>query len=296
MRISTEIGSIAKYVGEEKAVQLVAEAGFDCFDFSMMRMAQYDRAHACVVENGHPLRGRDYLKFARQVRHVGEEMGITCNQSHAPFPTFCPEIRDLLKRAIECTAEAGGKICVVHPHNLLGAEENAELYCSLLPFAHDCGVKLAAENMWCWDEEEDHAIPAACSDPASFTAHLRAVNDPYLVACLDIGHAEMRGLGTSAPEMIRALGGDLQALHLHDNDLKHDSHMIPYSMQIDFDAILRALADVDYKGDFTLEADQYTARFQGQELPLHVGELAAAARRLATRYDELRAERMNRGR
>ena len=35
MKISTEIGSIATLVGEEKAVELVAKIGFDAWDFSM---------------------------------------------------------------------------------------------------------------------------------------------------------------------------------------------------------------------------------------------------------------------
>ena len=42
MKISTEIGSIACIVGEEKAVELVAKAGFDAWDFSMFDMVKYD--------------------------------------------------------------------------------------------------------------------------------------------------------------------------------------------------------------------------------------------------------------
>ena len=38
MKISTEIGSIASLVGEEKAVELVAKSGFDAWDFSMFDM------------------------------------------------------------------------------------------------------------------------------------------------------------------------------------------------------------------------------------------------------------------
>ena len=60
-----------------------------------------------------------------------------------------------LMRAIECTAEAGGKICIIHPENDKSAEENAEMYQKLLPFAKECGVKIATENMWMWDEEKD---------------------------------------------------------------------------------------------------------------------------------------------
>lgn len=286
MRISTEIGSIAKYTGEEQAVRLVAAAGFDCYDFSMFKMAEYNYTVRDVIENGHPLHGSAYLKFAKHIRHVAQECGITCNQSHAPFPVACPAVRDMLKRAIECTAVAGGCCCVIHPDNNLSAERNAEMYLELLPFARECGVKIACENMWCWDSVTDTATFAACCNPDDFLAHLRAVNDPFFVACLDLGHAEMRGLGTSAPEMIRALGPHLQALHMHDNDRWHDSHQIPFSMQIDFAAIMRALHDVDYKGDFTLEADRYLSSCQGDDPARRVRELADVARRLVALWEQ----------
>ena len=47
---------------------------------------------------------------------IGLDNGILCNQSHAPFPSRGPII-PYLKRALECTAEAGGKICIIHPDN-----------------------------------------------------------------------------------------------------------------------------------------------------------------------------------
>ena len=40
MKTSTEIYSIALHTGEEKAVELVAKAGFDAWDFSMFNMCR----------------------------------------------------------------------------------------------------------------------------------------------------------------------------------------------------------------------------------------------------------------
>lgn len=285
MKISTEISSIAKHVGEEKAVELVAKAGFDAYDFSMFSMGRRN-AENRMIYTGHPLQTADYLKFARRIKQVAQDNGIVCNQSHAPFPVFCPEIWDMQRRAIECTAEAGGEICVIHPDNYKGAQENAEMYLELLPFAKDHGVKIATENMWNWDREKQEALPSACSDPKSFLDHLNTVNDPYFVACLDIGHAEMRGLNTSAPEMIRALGHHLQALHLHDNDLHHDSHALPYTMQIDFAAVAKALCEVGYAGYLTLEADQHCTGATEEDLEQRVVQMAAVARRLEREIQE----------
>lgn len=257
MKTSTEIGSASKIIGEEKAVEYCAKAGFDAWDFSMFDMARFDRKSGRLIESNHPLKGENYLAFARKLKKIGEDNGIVCNQSHAPFPTYIPEIKSYLKRAIECTAEAGGKICVIHPDNHKSAEENAEMYNELLPFAKKCGVRIAAENMFNWNKEKDDADSAACSSPKDFNAHIDAVGDEYLVACLDIGHAEMCGAKTSAPEMIKSLGKRLCALHIHDNDKHHDLHQIPFSQKIDFKKVVSALKEIQYNGYLTLEADQY---------------------------------------
>lgn len=286
MKISTEIHSTAKLVGEEKAVELLAKAGFDAWDFSMFSMCKYDWDNRCLLENSHPLAGSNYLAFARKLKQIGLDNGIVCNQSHAPFPTACAEIRAYYKRAIECTAEAGGEICIIHPDNNKSAQENAEIYFELLPFAKDCGVKIATENMWNWNEEKDESSFAACASSESFVEHIDIVNDPFLVACLDIGHAEMRGSGSGAANMIHALGSRLQALHIHDNDKWHDSHQIPFSMKIDFVPIVKALKDINYSGYFTLEADRYMEAYNKENAFYGVQELAKSVRKLADMFEE----------
>ena len=284
---STEINSAARIIGEERAVELYAKAGFDAWDFSMFQMGAYDWTNNKLMDTGHPLQGKDYASFAKRLRKIGEDNGIHCNQSHAPFPCSILPIRDLLKRAIECTAIAGGKICIIHPCNNENAEKNAEMYFELLPFAKEHGVKIATENMWNWDREKDQACRAACSHHDDFLAHIKAVNDPDFVACLDIGHAEMRGLDTSAREMILTLGEHLQALHIHDVDLHHDSHQIPFSQKVDFDTVIRSLKEIDYKGYLTLEADQYLTAYNEENVFEGMKNLANAARKLADMYDEV---------
>lgn len=285
MKISTEIGSAAKIIGEEKAIEYYAKAGFDAWDFSMFSMCKYDWGKNVLLENDHPLAGGDYLKFARKLKQVGIDNGIICNQSHAPYPTCCAEIRSYYKRAIECTAEVGGEICVIHPDNNKTAEENKEIYLELLPFAKEHNVRIATENMWNWDAEKSQSSFAACATPESFNAHLDAVNDEYLTACLDIGHAEMKGSSTDAVTMIRALGNRLSALHIHDNDKWHDSHQIPFSMDIDFSKVVFALKEINYKGYFTLEADQYLSAYTRENVFDGIKKLQASARKLANMFE-----------
>ena len=285
IKISTEIASIAAKVGMEKAVELCAKAGFDAWDFSMFDMCRMDWETGLPVQSEKPLNARNYLNFARKLKKIGLDNGIVCNQSHAPFPVEVPAIRSSLKLAIECTAEAGGEICVIHPDDNKTAEENAEMYQKLIPFAKDHGVKIATENMW--NRAPDKSIVrAACSDPEDFCRHIDVL-DGQIVACLDIGHAEMRTLNTSAVELIHALGDRLQALHIHDNDCLNDSHQIPFSMNIDFGPIVKALKDIGYQGYFTLEADAYLKNFEPENVPYGVQKLADSARKLADMFDQM---------
>ena len=287
MKTSTEIFSISKLVGYEKAIELIAKAGFDAWDLSMFDMARLVSGTLNVRESDCPLHNADYAKFVKQLRRVGEDCGIVCNQSHAPFPSRGEEMMYYLKRAIECTAIAGGDVCVIHPDNNKSAEENAEMYFELLPVAKEYGVRIATENMWNWDKEENHAKLAACSHHDDFKAHMRAVNDPNFTACLDIGHAAMKGLDTSVKDMILTLGDDLGALHIHDNDCWHDNHAIPGSMSIDFDEMVTYLHKIGYKGYFTLECDTHSSKFTPETAFDCAKELYSSVRRLADKFEAL---------
>lgn len=287
MKISTEICSAARKTGEEKAVEYIAKAGFDAWDFSMFDMCRYDWENKKFLQTSHPLAGNDYIKFARRLKQIGLDNGIICNQSHAPFPSCCAEIRSYYKRAIECTAEAGGEICVIHPVYHNSPQENAQMYMELLPFAKEHNVKIATENMWDWDDEKGHAVFAACATPKSFCEHLDAINDDFFVACLDIGHAEMKGSDTTAAELVRALGGRLQALHIHDNDKLYDCHQIPFSMKIDYKDTVKALKEINYGGYFTLEADQYLKDYNEDNVFDGIKDLAHSAKKLAKMFDEI---------
>ena len=280
MKISTEIGSAAKLVGYERAIELVGKAGFDAWDLTIYPMAKWDWTSGCFFDTGSPFLMDNYALYFREMRKIGEAYGMVCNQSHAPFPIKVMT-DDVLKRAIECTAIVGGEICVIHPNNDKSAEENAETYLRLLPFAKEYGVKIATENMWNWYKDEPTSSPAACSLAEDFVRHIDAVADPYFVACLDIGHAEMRGSGDGAARAIRALGKRLSALHVHDNDKLHDSHLMPFTANIDFEPIAKALTDVRYTGYVTLEADRHLEQYGEERILDGIIALEKSARRFA---------------
>ena len=81
--------------------------------------------------------------------------------------------------------------------------------------------------------------------------------------------------------MIRALGHRIQALHIHDNDRWHDYHQIPFSMNIDFGAIVKALQEIHYEGYFTLEADAFLKDYHTSDVFDGVVKLKESAKKLA---------------
>ena len=86
MKISTEISSVSRIVGMEKAVELCAKAGFDAWDFSLFEMCKIDWRTVTVMNVQNELNGNNYIEFTRKLKKIGLDNGIVCNQSHAPFP------------------------------------------------------------------------------------------------------------------------------------------------------------------------------------------------------------------
>ncbi|MBR6795058.1 MAG: TIM barrel protein, partial [Clostridia bacterium] len=186
----------------------------------------------------------------------------------------------LVKRAIEISGILGARVCVVHPCNDYTAEENAAMYAELEGIARRANVKIGVENMWnCinYGKRDFKALPAACSHHDDFKRHMELLPTDVFVACLDIGHAEMCDLGTSAVEMINALGERLQAIHLHDVNLVNDNHALPFTSMISYEPIIEAFRQNGYRGDITLEADCFASRVPIELLPAAARYAAAVA-------------------
>ena len=269
--ISTEIQSFKQYGNAWEIVKMLKEVGFTAYDASMFTDGVFDEI----------LYAENWEEKAREFRAYADSLGIVCNQSHAPFATarkgdeeYNKQMLPKIKRAIEVSGILGAKICVVHPCNNYTAEENAKLYKNFEQTAKKAGVKIAVENMWNWKQGSPVATPAACSHHDDFKKHLELLNKDVFVACVDIGHAEMAGLNTSAAQMIETLGDRLTAMHLHDVDKSRDNHLLPFTLKIDFPPIIEALRKINYQGDITLEACHFVKKMPVELLP-NVAKLAA---------------------
>ena len=79
-------------------------------------------------------------------------------------------------------------------------------------------------------------------------------------------------------------------LHVHDTDFKYDKHTLPFMEKIDYHAVCKALAEIDYQGDFTYEADNFLARFDASNIEIGVNHMVAIARMLMEKIDAARPQ------
>lgn len=261
MKISTSTSVTGALFGIEKAIPKIAAAGFDAVDLSLFKL---------MKEPDNPLNGDNYREYAGRLRGIADGCGVRVNQTHAPFPpynfpyTAYDAAIPVFVRAIEITAILGAGAVVIHPVVCPAAAlaENVRFYEGLVPYLKKFKVKAAIENVYGHDPATGKMVPAFCGRPAELAALLDALDSEYFTACLDVGHANFRDFGTTPAEMVHALGPHLGALHISDNDGEHDLHTLPMTQALNWDALMKALKAVGYRGDFTLEADQFLKKFQ----------------------------------
>ena len=259
------LSNLTQWVGsnlsEKEAIKVISDAGFDAYDISLFKLTR---------DENYQFNSPDYVNIAKDLRKYADSLGIVCNQSHAPFPSSTGKeeedkvIFEKIVRAMEIASILGAKIIVVHPkQHLIYAEHpdelfemNVEFYKSLIPYCEKFGIKVATENMWQWYNGNKVPSDSTCSRAWEFNKYLDAIDSEWIVGCLDIGHVSL--MNADIPEFIRQMGNKrLQALHVHDTDYKADKHTAPFMEKIDFIAMCKALAEIDYQGDFTFETDAF---------------------------------------
>ncbi len=259
MKLSTTTVPLQKHFGLKKAIDILADADYDAIDFSQTAKEIYDE--------------KPDKAYYTEIRKYAEDKGIFFNQSHAPFHSSSNDEEWNKKRfkeiatAIQRASYLGVKNIIVHPcqHLEYDAEGNPEklfeynmkFYSDLLPYCEEYGVNVALENMW---QSTGRIINhSTCSRAEEFIKYLDELNNPFFVACLDIGHAAL--VREDVADFIRKLGkSKLKALHVHDVDGTDDLHTLPFYGSVNWSKIMSTLKEIDYTGDFTFEADGFMSK------------------------------------
>ena len=260
MLLSSNLIGFYDYFGMEKTIEIFADAGFQAIDFNL------DLSDDCNDESGPSL----YYGL----KAFAAERGIRFCQTHAPFARssgFSPTFEHLTK-SLQKSSWLGADMVVVHPLYPRNYRKedcyqemfdcNLDFYRRLAPYAREYGVKIAIEN-----------IPKAITDtPEGLIQLFDALNDPAFTVCFDVGHANL--VGEKPSKFIRALGDRLGCTHIHDNDSISDSHILPYHGDIQWEAVMKALADIGYTGNLNYEAGHFVRRLPEELRPQAAGYMA----------------------
>ena len=257
MILSTENGALRERIGERKAIELYGKVGFDAIDYGFTPW----------LERGEmPWNRDDYAKYAAEVNKIAQDNGVFFNQAHGPLvydtsklPDFDAEIMPLNIRCMECCALMNIPQMVVHPLHFMPYpqarrktwELNIEFYNKLLPYAKEFGVKLALENMFSPDKRRGILKGDFLGYADEFNAFFDELNDPQFVCVVDTGHCAFTE--ETPGQMIRKMGKRIAGLHINDNMFRSDDHLVPGAGKIDWDDVVKALAEIGYEGDMTLE-------------------------------------------
>ena len=168
---------------------------------------------------------------------------------------------------------------------------NMEFYRGLAPYAKSTGVKISLENMWQVHPVTRRIVDDVCADPHELVAYYDTLDDAdAFTICLDIGHVAL--CNREPEDAVRIIGHDrLGSLHVHDVDYVSDLHIQPGLGKVRWDRVCRALADVDYKGPFTLEAGRTYQNLDDEVIPSVLKFMADQTRHLADKVEKYKAEK-----
>lgn len=288
MKLSSTTDKLQEKFGIYKAVDILSEAGYDAIDFSQFNEEIYASTY-----------GKEYYT---EIRKYAEDKGLFFNQSHAPFSSSFTDEEKTAKRfdeivtAIKRASYLGVKNIIVHPcqhlkYDVEGNPEklfeyNMEFYKKLIPYCEEYNIKVALENMWQYTGMINHST---CSRPEEFVRYVDELNNDSFVACLDIGHAAL--VREDIGDFIKILGNKrLRCLHVHDVDGTNDSHTLPYFGSINWDKVMKALAEIDYKGELTFEADSFMDNKPDILLPDCAKLMAKTGKHLVSQFENYKKQ------
>lgn len=258
MRISVNEGYFRKkpngtsFIDRQRdAIAIAAKAGFDAVDIGLGGIAP--GSCLSMMDN--------YIDESKAMREYCASLGIVVNQTHSPFYEGKPMpdgYKEAMLRTVETSAHLGADCVVVHADNWYEADVEFEyskalntiyeVYAPIVELAEKMGVKIAMETLFCWIPEWRRF----CSRREELDDIIGRFGTDTVGVCLDTGHWRV-AYGASMTDEIRKLKSKIIATHIHDNKGKTDDHMFPYTATANWDSICKALHDVGYDGDVTLE-------------------------------------------
>lgn len=286
MKIATQGYATCCRMDVDTAYKTLAEAGFEAIDWAIDCQWEKGKVRQCwsrkSIEAGVIKQNCIYDEdIDTIVEHYTPELeamkkyGLVPTQAHAPFPAYCVENPDFLdyaietyKKAILLCERAGCQRVVIHGISRRAHETmiddaeihrlNMKLYTSLIPTLLQTNVTVLLENLFATTKGKRYA--GTCCDADDAINYIDTLNEmagkECFGLCFDVGHHNL--LHRNLSDYIEKVGTRIKALHIHDNDMEGDLHLMPYSGTVRWVDLYTSLKKIGYNGDLNFETYKQT--------------------------------------
>ena len=204
--------------------------------------------------------GEEWRSFAHTVREEADKLGISFIQAHLPYyNNFCtepilPRREEAITRVLEVCGILGVKWAVNHPGTVQKTTDYAakskkaciEYFSPQIETAKKHGVGFAIENLF-----DSGGNRSYCGTVEELIDLVDSFKDDSVGICWDFGHGNL--MYPDQTEPLKQIGSRLKMTHVHDNNGQSDQHLPPFSGNIDWPAVVRALREIGYTGAFSFE-------------------------------------------
>lgn len=261
MRLSTSTNILHKFGNEpffsmKDCLRRCKAAGFHVLDINFCDM----------TFPGQPLTKPDWETWVETVKEDSQREGLVFSQSHAPFYNVCNEktehrefLEEMVRRSIIASGMLGVNWITMHAgtvqENGYSAQSslkaNQEYFKPCLELAKKYSSGIALENMA--DFAEHRRWYTAATEELITLAD--SFDDDSVGICWDFGHANLTK--TDQVTSLKAIGKRLRSTHVDDNHGHTDEHLAPFYGNIEWEAVMKALSEIEYAGDFTFEIHEF---------------------------------------
>lgn len=272
-KIGLSTFSLQSRYGDERALEICAENGFDSVDFNMRKF-----------DKNIDISDEEVIEFFSKIKEKADSLGLAISQTHGrvksytPDEEYCEFVRKAARFDLLGTKILGAPSCVIH--NITTSSwpdadaefmqaKNKELLDYLVPFAEEFDVNIGMETFGDSKRYGKRVIDFF-GDSRELKKQFDAIDTKKKVICMDTGHtnkAHNVGAddGSAVPDVVESIhmfGKDLKILHLNDNNGFTDQHLPPMAkMQggVDWKGVFEALDAIGYEGyyNFELALDYY---------------------------------------
>ena len=252
MKIGIGVGSYQRW-GNDR-YKKINQHGFSCVDFNMM-----DTKHFPYNDSI-----KETEKKLTLEKRLADEYNIQIYQVHGPWhwppDDSTEELRNAklenIKRSLWATSILGCKNWVLHPIMPCGISEkgteqqkttydvNYNFMNNVLKIAKQYDITVCLENM--------PMRNFSLATPYEILDFVKLINDKHFKICLDTGHI-VTFPELSVSKVVRDLGNEIHAFHIHDSFPDRDLHLLPCFGAIDWNDFSQALKDINYTGGLCLE-------------------------------------------